>query len=303
MRNILCQTLLRYSGNPEFIFLTGDLGFNALEPLRDVMGERFINAGVAEQNMISVSAGLARVGLQPWAYSIAPFIYGRPFEQIRNDICMHDLPVKLIGNGGGYAYGVMGATHHAIEDYGVLLGLSNMHVFVPAFALDVPIIISKLTDFRHPAYLRLGRCEKPEDFTLPPYAPWRRLLQGGGPTMLVVGPLVGGLLGTLRGLDEPIRPDMWVLTELPINRESIPIEFLTDLRRSKRMFVVEEHVTQGGVGQMLVHSLLVMGEAPPRFTHRCALGYVSGFYGSQAFHRKESGLDPESIALELKTQR
>jgi transketolase len=295
--------MLGYSGDPAFVFLTGDLGFNALEPLRDAMGKRFINMGVAEQNMVSVSAGLARIGLKPWAYSIAPFIYARTFEQIRNDICIHDLPVKLIGNGGGYAYGVMGATHHAIEDYGALLGLLNMHVFVPAFAPDVPIIIQKLAEFRHPAYLRLGKCEKPRDLVLPPYAPWRLLLEGKGATMVVVGPLVGRILETLRGLDESIRPNLWVLTELPINIDSIPDDFLSDLRRSKHLFVVEEHVAQGGVGQMLAHSLLMMGEAPYRFTHRRALGYVSGFYGSQDFHRKESGLDPEAIALELKTQR
>ena len=101
MRKILCDTLVESSGDPDFVFLTGDLGYMALEPLRDAMGPRFINAGVAEQNMVSVTAGLALTGFRPWAYSIAPFIYGRPFEQIRNDICMHDLPVVLIGNGGG----------------------------------------------------------------------------------------------------------------------------------------------------------------------------------------------------------
>lgn len=300
MRNVLCNTLVEYSTNPEFVFLTGDLGYNALEPLRDAMGSRFINAGVAEQNMVSVAAGLATTGLRPWVYSIAPFVYARPFEQIRNDVCMHDLPVMLVGNGGGYAYGVMGGTHHALEDYGVLLCLLNMHVFVPAFALDVPIIIHKLMGFNHPAYLRLGRCEKPNDLVLPTYAPWRRLLSGGGPTMLVVGPLVGGILETLSTFNEQHRPNLWILTELPIKMNTIPEDFMGDLRRSRRLFVVEEHIAHGGVGQMLAHYLLAMGEMPPQFTHRCALGYVSGLYGSQNFHRKECGLDAESIVAELK---
>src|SRR5436305_12930222 len=105
--------MIAASADPRFVFLTGDLGFKALEPLRAMMGKRFINAGVAEQNMISVAAGLARAGMRPWAYSIAPFIYARPFEQTRNDVCLHKLPVVLIGNGGGYGYGVMGATHPA----------------------------------------------------------------------------------------------------------------------------------------------------------------------------------------------
>ena len=144
MRNTFCQTLVQYSDLPDFVFLTGDLGFMALEPLQKSAGERFINAGIAEQNMVSVSAGLAKTGLKPWAFSIAPFIYARPLEQIRNDVCLHDLPVKLVGNGGGYGYGVMGGSHHAIEDYGILLSLQNMRVFVPAFAVDIPPIVEKL---------------------------------------------------------------------------------------------------------------------------------------------------------------
>lgn len=299
MRVVLCNALVEHSANPDFIFLTGDLGFNALEPLRDAAGSRFINAGVAEQNMVSVAAGLAAEGFKPWVYSIAPFLFGRAFEQIRNDVCLHGLPVKLAGNGGGYGYGVMGATHHALEDYGVLLGLPNIRVFIPAFALDVPPIIKSLMSLPSPAYLRLGKCEKPQDFTAPPYAPWRRLLRGGGPTMLAVGPLVASLLETLRLLEEARRPDLWVLTELPLAQRCVPQDFLFDLRRSRHLFVVEEHVAQGGVAQQLCHLLCTMGKMPPQLTHRCALGYVSGLYGSQKFHREECGLDPRSIAEQL----
>lgn len=109
MRTAFCHSMVQAAKAQEnLIFLTGDLGFMALEPLRDVLGGRFINAGVAEQNMVSMSAGLAKNGLKPWVYSIAPFIYARPFEQIRNDICLHCMPVVIVGNGGGYGYGVMG---------------------------------------------------------------------------------------------------------------------------------------------------------------------------------------------------
>lgn len=118
--------------------------------------------------------------------------------------------------------------------------------------------------------------------------------------MLVVGPLVGGILEALSKLIKQYRPNLWILTELPINMNTIPEDFISDLRHSGHLFVVEEHVAHGGVGQMLVHYLLVMGEMPQQFTHRCALGYVSGLYGSQNFHRKECGLDAESILVELK---
>ncbi len=178
MRNALSSALVPCAENPDFVFLTGDLGFNALEPLRDRLGDRFVNAGVSEQNMVSVAAGLARCGWRPWVYSIAPFLYARPLEQIRNDVCLHGLPVVFVGNGGGYGYGVMGATHHALEDYGILLTLKGLHAFIPAFAEDVSPVIQKLLGFAHPAYLRLGRDEKPGGFPAPAYAPWRKLMDG-----------------------------------------------------------------------------------------------------------------------------
>src|ERR1700691_2751123 len=160
MRQAFCSALLELAPNPAFVFLTGDLGFQALEPLRDEMGERFINAGIAEQNMVSVAAGLAKAGLRPWVYSIAPFLYARAFEQIRNDVCLHGMPVVLVGNGGGYGYGVMGSTHHAIEDYGALLSLQGMRVYLPAFDCDVKETIGYLMRANHPAYLRLGLSEQ-----------------------------------------------------------------------------------------------------------------------------------------------
>ena len=299
MRNVLCQALVAEASRADFVFLTGDLGYGALEPLRAVMGPRFINAGVAEQNMVSVAAGLTATGIRPWVYSIAPFVYSRALEQIRNDISLHDLPVRLVGNGGGFAYGVMGATHHALEDYGTLLCLPNLHVFVPAFADDVPAIVRTLMAFDRPSYLRLGRCEKPGDMALPAYAPWRQCLTGSGPTMLVVGPLAGGLLGRLRLLDTSRRPTVWVLTELPVHSPDLPQAFLDDLRRSQHLFVVEEHVAHGGAGQMLCHLLSLQGRMPAAFTHHYARGYVSGRYGSQSFHRAECGLDPASLVAAL----
>jgi len=301
MRNILSRTLVDYAARPEFVFLTGDLGFMALEPVKQAAGPRFINAGVAEQNMVSVAAGLARTGFKPWVYSIAPFVYARPFEQIRNDVCHHKLPVCLVGNGGGYAYGVMGGTHHAIEDYGALLTLPHLTAYIPAFAEDVPAAIARVDAACRPAYLRLGRDEKPQGYQPPAYAPWRKVLSGAGPTLLIVGPLAGGILGALLQLPEARRPATWILAELPIDAGAIPRNFLDDLRTSDRLIVVEEHVAQGGAGQIIALALLSGGVAPRRFQHRHALGYPSGQLGSQAFHRRESGLDPESIVAALES--
>lgn len=299
MRNVFCETLIKQVTRPDFVFMTGDLGYMALEPLQKVAGSRFINAGISEQNMVSVAAGLASQGFLPWTYSIAPFIYARPLEQIRNDVCFHDLPVKLVGNGGGYAYGVMGASHHAIDDYGILLALLNMHVFVPAFKEDIPPIVEKLIKLNHPAYLRLGRDEKPKNLELPPYSSWRKILIGEGPTLLVVGPLAGELLNHFAKLTITQRPSIWIVTEFPIVSDEIPSDFQIDLKQSNHLIIVEEHTAHGGVGEMLSRILLLTGKTPKKFSHYFAQGYISGYYGSQSFHRAESRLTAETILKDL----
>lgn len=295
MRDVFCESLLSLFNEEQFVFLTGDLGFMTFEPLKELLGDLFINAGVAEQNMASAAAGLSLAGFKTWVYSIAPFVYARPFEQIRNDICFNGLAVKLVGNGGGYGYGAMGSSHHAIEDYGALLTLKGMTAFVPAFAQDVQAIVPKLAASPNPAYLRLGKCEKPKDFDLPDYAPWRRLTEGTGPVILVIGPLAGVILGELLTIKTDKWPEVWVLSELPIGLNTIPEEFIERLYSTRQLIIIEEHVEQGGLGQMMAHWLLNKSISLKSFDHLCARGYPSGLYGSQEFHRNECGLSAKHI--------
>ena len=121
-------------------------------------------------------------------------------------------------------------------------------------------------------------------------------LPGDGPTVAFVGPLAGAALDAIR--ESGLSADSWLVSELPIHRP--PPEFLSSVRNSGYLLVVEEHVSGGGFGQMVACELLAAGVGPTRFVQRSALGYVSGLYGSQKFHRKECGLDPASIVSELK---
>jgi transketolase len=299
MRIAACIAWQNLFTEHRFAFLTGDLGFMALEPLRDEMAAWFINAGVAEQNMVSVAAGMSKLGIETWVYSIAPFIYARPFEQIRNDVCLNHLPVKIVGNGGGYAYGSMGSSHHAIEDYGVLLGLQEMQIFVPAFDEDVETIIYRMSASTNPGYLRLGRCEKPSDLKVAAYAPWRCLLQGGGPTIVAIGPIAGALMVRVSVMDEATRPNLWVLTEMPLGFQAIPEELINKVRMNAQLLVVEEHVAQGSAGHALVTAFASKGIAITNFIHCCAEGYPSGTYGSQTFHRRESRMDADTVLTRL----
>ena len=300
MRKQFCDALIARGAHSKMVFLTGDLGFMALEPLKQVLGSRFINAGVAEQNMVSVAAGLARQSLEVWVYSIAPFCYARPFEQIRNDVTFHNLPVKLIGNGGGYAYGVMGPTHHAIEDYGVLLTLPNMSVFIPVFDEDVDAVIARAGACTRPAYVRLGRGEQPKSYKVPAYAPWRQLTMGNGPVVIVVGPLAGAYLEAFNHMPYESRPNLWVVTELPIRENPLPEALLIQIRKYSNLCVSEEHVRHGGFGSELMLHLAERDVRVARFRYLFARSHIFEKYGSQAYLRQQSGLDVETMLTVIK---
>jgi len=294
MRQRVCEVLVARAENPNMVFLTGDLGFMALEPLRDRLGDRFINCGVAEQNMISVAAAMAKEGLELWVYSIAPFCYARAFEQVRNDICLHNLPVRLLGNGGGYGYGVMGATHHAIEDYGVLLTLPGMRVYTPAYHDDISVVITQAGDGCEPCYIRLGRDERKIKLPVPAYAPWRRLSPGDGPVVITLGPLASSVQAALEDIGEP-RPDLWLVSELPLTSNEVPASLAARIADAGCLCIIEEHVGHGGLGSMMCQWLVESQVRLRAFEHVHALGYPSALSGSQDYLRQQSGLDSDSI--------
>jgi len=298
MRQQLCDALVKRAALPQMMFLTGDLGFMALEPLSAALGNRFINAGVAEQNMVSVAAAMAREGMDVWVYSIAPFCYARPFEQIRNDVTFHALPVRLIGNGGGYGYGVMGPTHHAIEDYGVLLTLPGMRVYIPVFDQDIAAVIDRVGATDQPAYIRLGRGEAPPGFTPPEYAGWRQLVDGQGPPVIAVGPLAGTYIRAIASLPQATRPSLWAISELPLAANPPPDELIERIASRGQVCVAEEHVAQGSFASSLAMYMLQNGVFA-RMVHLHARAHHYAKYGSQAYLRAQSGLDPESLLRAL----
>jgi transketolase len=253
------------------------------------------NAGVSEQNMISVSAALAAQGFEVWVYSIAPFCYARPFEQIRNDVTLHQLPVNLIGNGGGYGYGVMGATHHALEDYGVLLSLPNLEAIVPVFDQDVPSAVVRAARSAKAVYLRLGRGEMPAGYAPPPYAPIRQLTQGDGMTVVSIGPLAGSYIEAFDRLSDDERPNLWAIAELPLVWENIPPALIEQISYGSGLCVAEEHVRHGGLASDLLLLLANHGVAVRSFEHLHARTRRDDRYGSQTYMRKQSRLDVETI--------
>ena len=280
---------------PRLVFLTGDLGFMALEGVRDVLGDRFINAGVAEQNMVGVAAGLAAQGMIPLVYSIAPFATLRPYEQIRNDICFHKLSVKIVGNGGGYGYGIMGSTHHVLQDIGAMRMLPPMRCYVPVFGADLDTAVREMIATPGPAYLRLNLgvkgLEMPEPFTS-----WRRLVSGTKGVAVTMGPVVGSLIAA-SGEKFKGQVDVWSAGTFPL--ADIPLPLMDTINKTGKLLTVEEHLSAGGLGEAVASTVLGRLTGPVQFRMLTAQGYPSERYGSQQWHLAENGLAGPALTRSL----
>ena len=300
MRKEFAQTIGKIAvKNNKIIFLTGDLGFMALENVRSALKERFINAGVSEQNIITMAAGLASEGLIPICYSIAPFIVFRPAEQIRLDICLHNMNVKIVGNGGGYGYGIMGATHHAIEDIAVISSFQHIKCFIPFCNEDTEEVTKQMMKHIGPSYLRLGYGQKPEKLDIPIYNQIRKLIAGDSITIVAMGPIALNVFRSLELLGNTYgsRVDLFVVSELPL--VEITEELESSIKKTKKLIVLEEHVRRGGLGENLA-SLLLEKSINCKYIHLFAKGYPNGLYGSQSYHQKVSGIDTNSIVNTIK---
>jgi transketolase len=158
MRNAFLETLIEMARSDGRIFLlTADLGWSVLEPFAAEFPDRFVNVGVAEQNLAGVATGLAQAGYVPFIYSIANFVSMRCFEQLRNGPVLHRLPVRAVGVGGGYAYGHAGPTHHCLEDLSILRALPGMTVLAPADPAQTRSAVRATADIDGPVYLRVGK--------------------------------------------------------------------------------------------------------------------------------------------------
>jgi len=276
----------------KIVFLTGDLGFMALEGVKDCLGDRFINAGVAEQNMATMAAALAYEGFIPFIYSISPFITLRPYEQLRNDICLHNLPVNIIANGGGYGYGIMGSTHHNIEDIGSMRILPNMKVFVPFSKNDVSECLKEMLKEASPGYLRLNLASNQDD--LPAFSQWRNIKAGTGETKaIVIG--TGTVVDNLFKLPEHLLSDIeiWLVSKFPVYE--IPGKLLERISSIRNLVTIEEHKGQCGLHETLASLLLKQLNIPIQYHTLFASGYPSGKYGSQQWHLEENNLAGKTL--------
>jgi len=252
------------------LVLTGDLGFNFLEPLRDRFPGRFFNAGVAEQNMTGVATGLAEAGFIPFVYSIVPFAVMRPYEFIRNGPIVHRLPVRIVGVGGGVEYANNGPTHYGLEDLGLLRTQPGIAVIAPADGRQARNALLATWDTEGPVYYRLGKDDRLE---VPgwdgAFAPGRAETARAGADILVIS--TGAITAEAAAAADALAArgvgcELLVVASL----RPAPVEDLARrLARHRVALAVESHFAWGGLGS-LVAEVIAEGGIGCRLV-RCAI--------------------------------
>jgi transketolase len=153
----------RMRANPDIFFLNADMGINLVEKFDEAYPGRYANVGIAEQNLISISAGLANLGYRPFAYTISNFLIHRCFEQIRNDVVMHGYPVTLLGTSTGYDNAPLGPTHHIVDEWGALKTIPGIDIYCPSSLTYAASLVDRILQAGRPAYVRVpkGGSEEP----------------------------------------------------------------------------------------------------------------------------------------------
>lgn len=295
MRTAFIEELIRQARtNPRLFLVVGDLGFSVVEPFAEEFPSRFLNAGVAEQNMTAVAAGLAAEGWQVFTYSIANFPTLRCLEQIRNDVCHHRLPVTVVAVGAGLAYGNMGYSHHGVQDIAVLRSLPHLTLLSPADPGEATEAVRWLASHPGPSYLRLGKAGEARLHEVTGLASGPLRVLAGSPdepvALVATGSVLGVALEAARHLEQRVgrRPTVFSCPWL----KPVTQAFFHPLWRHRHLVTLEEHVAEGGLGELL--AALRPDTTSVTSLH---LDHAHGsLVGSQQHLRHQAGLTPEAVA-------
>lgn len=242
--------------NPDIFLLTGDLG-KFFDDFKNSYPKRFINAGVAEGNMIGVAAGLALSGKNVYCYSIIPFLAMRAFEQIRVDLCYHNLNVKLLGAGGGLVYGFEGITHQAIEDIAIMRSLPNMTVVAPGDLIEAEAVAKESVNYKGPLYIRFGKDNSPPVHSSAPNLKiGEGIVLNKGNNISIIA--TGSTLYTAKVVsDELIRNGLGTTLISMHTIKPLDKELIRDCaKNNKAIFTIEEHSEIGGLGSAVSEYLM-----------------------------------------------
>ena len=292
MRTVFIEQLIvEARRNPKIFLIVGDLGYSVIEPFQAEFPDRFLNAGVAEQNMTGVAAGLASEGYHVFTYSIGNFPTLRCLEQIRNDVCYHNFSVTVVAVGAGMAYGNMGYSHHCVQDIACLRGMPNLTLLSPADPGEARVCVEWLSNNPGPSYLRLGKAGEPTIHTLPVtlQGPVKVVDRGGSIAIVATGSVLNEAVAASALLaKESIACDVYSMIRLaPVSKADFAV-----FQGYRSLVAIEEHVGPGGLGELLrsgVGNRIAIES-------RCVDAGIASSIGTQARLRQLAGLDGVSVA-------
>jgi transketolase len=294
MRTAFIDQLINEArSNPKIFLVVGDLGFSVVEPFIKEFPDRFLNAGIAEQNMTGIAAGLAMEGFTVFTYSIANFPTLRCMEQIRYDVCYHNLDVKVVAVGGGYAYASLGPSHHATEDIGMLRTIPNIVIAAPGDPIEAKLITTKLAQAHGPAYIRLGKAGEPLVHHRADYIDVSKginVIKGNTRAILSTGAMLKYSHDFIKSKNLE-----WSLYSFPIIK---PLDLITlqQIAQSyNEIITIEEHQKSAGFGSVILEGLNDLCEKDlikffPKVKRIAIQDEFISVAGSQEFIRNKAGL-------------
>ncbi len=296
-RQIICDVLIeRAKEDKDIVVLCSDSrGSASLAPYAKVHPDQFVEVGIAEQNLVSIAAGLAKCGKKAFAASPACFLSTRSFEQAKVDLAYSDSNVKLIGISGGVSYGALGMTHHSAQDIAALSSVPNMRVYLPSDRHQTKCLIEALLEDEKPAYIRVGRNAVADIYEegKVPFEMDKAIKLTAGSDLLIVatGEMVKGAqdaAGILaeQGISVTVL-DMYCVK--PIDKEAI----IREAEKVKAVLTVEEHSPYGGLGSMVSQ---IVAEACPKRVKNLALPDEPVITGVSKEIFAHYGLDGAGIA-------
>jgi len=299
MRTAFIKALVELAKTDQrILLLTGDLGYLVIEPFVELFPDRFINVGVAEQNMVGIATGLAEAGYVPFVYSIAPFAALRPFEFIRNGPVYHQLPVRIVGVGQGVDYGFNGNSHFGVDDIGVLRTQPGLTIIAPADDTQTKSAVEKTQHVSGPVYFRLGK----DSFELPDLNRSFELGQtqqiGSGRDVLLVS---SGAITREAVKAANLLEQQGIMTTVLVVSSIAPVptaDLIDALSSFEHVFTIESHYITGGIGSLIAE--IVAEHHLDSWVVR--LGFdslLNGSLGSAAFLHERHGLSAAKLATRI----
>jgi transketolase len=301
MRDAFVRTLRELADqDPDVILVNGDLGFGVLTDFIENRPTQYVNAGVAEQNMTGLAAGMALEGARAYTYSIGNFTTLRCLEQLRNDVCYHDANVTAVAVGGGFSYGQLGMSHFATEDLAILRALPGMTVVAPSDPWQAAELTRQMYAKAGPAYLRIdkdkaGLPEAPGEVTL---GKVRVVREGRDATVFTTGAILVEALAAADVLaGEGIELTLVdVHTIKPFDAAGV----VAAAQKTGRVVTLEEHTIIGGLGSAVAEALLDAGVALSGFRRMGVADIYPSIVGDQRYLRAAYGLDANALALAVR---